>query len=341
MHFGGAATPPNLPTAGAGAWPGGARGGAASRVSCAGRALETLTPCGGRGRAAPVARAVSAGTRLPRREWRVWRGLCRAVRGRVVRRYAPPRAASRVSCAGRALETLTPGGGAGPHPWRERWARGRAYRGGKWRARRGFCAAGALPGGARARGPAVCAAACGESRFLRRKGARNAFLLAALAGGGREAEKKGGRAGGRGPLYACRGTKKIFSVKEILFINERNFFRGAGRTKKARLPGGGGGRREAGGSEGEFFADIGRQVVHLDADLGHGVAVAHGDGAVLDGVEIDRHAQGRADLVLAAVALADGAGFVIVHHEVSGELFVDLGGQAAELVFCRGSTAHL
>ena len=40
------------------------------------------------------------------------------------------------------LETLArSGGGGGPHPWRERWARGRAYRGGSGRMQRGFCRA--------------------------------------------------------------------------------------------------------------------------------------------------------------------------------------------------------
>ena len=47
------------------------------------------------------------------------------------------------------LETLArSGGGGGPHPWRERWARGRAYRGGSGRMQRGFCrlGQGAWPG---------------------------------------------------------------------------------------------------------------------------------------------------------------------------------------------------
>ena len=142
--------------------------GAARRVSCAGRALETLTPCGGRGRAASMARAAGAGTRLPRRERARVAGALPGGRGRVVRRYAPLHAASRVSCAGRALETL--------------------------------------------------------------------FLLAALAGVWARSGKKGGRAGGRGPLYACRGTKKIFSVKEILFINEKKFFSGRGKDEESPPP---------------------------------------------------------------------------------------------------------
>ena len=60
------------------------------------------------------------------------------------------------------LETLArSGGGGGPHPWRERWARGRAYRGGSGRMQRGFCrlGQGAWPGGdsRRVRGDAFLA----------------------------------------------------------------------------------------------------------------------------------------------------------------------------------------
>ena len=174
--------PPGLPTAGAGGWlRNGERGGAARRVSCVLLTLETLArgwpgqtaphgASGGRGDAPAAAGEGACGGGFA--------GLERA------RRYAPLHAASRVSCAGRALETLArSGGGAGPHPWRER------------RARSG---------------------------------------------------KKGGRAGGRGPLYACRGTKKIFSVKEILFINEKKFFSGRGKDeesppslgRRAKQPGG-------------------------------------------------------------------------------------------------------
>ena len=150
--------------------------GAARRVSCAGRALETLTPCGGRGRAAPVARAAGAGTRLPRRE------------------------------------TGARGGASGA----------------------GWC---------EERGPAWGAAGCGEARFLRLSGARNACAGWGCGGGPHpwrerraRSGKKGGRAGGRGPLYACRGTKKIFSVKEILFINEKKFFSGRGKDEESPPP---------------------------------------------------------------------------------------------------------
>ena len=47
-------------------------------------------------------------------------------------------------------------------------------------------------------------------------------------------------------------------------------------------------------------------------------------GLVADGVEVERDAVRRADLVLAAVALADRAGLVVVDHEFLGKLVVEL-----------------
>ena len=168
--------PPNLPTAGAGAGPGGARGWVQRGAFLApeGRSKRSRR-AGGRGRAASMARAAGAGTRLPRRE------------------------------------TGARGGG--------------------------------FAGRERARGLAVCAAACRKPRFLRLSGARNACAGWGCGGGPHpwrerwaRSEKKGGRAGGRGPLYACRGTKKNFSVKEILFINEKKFFSGRGKDEESPPP---------------------------------------------------------------------------------------------------------
>ena len=47
-------------------------------------------------------------------------------------------------------------------------------------------------------------------------------------------------------------------------------------------------------------------------------------GLVADGVEVERDAVRRTDLVLAAVALADRAGLVVVDHEFLGKLVVEL-----------------
>ena len=51
---------------------------------------------------------------------------------------------------------------------------------------------------------------------------------------------------------------------------------------------------------------------------------------VADGLEVKGDAERRADLVLAAIALADGAGLVVVHHELLGKLGVQLHSGARE-----------
>ena len=56
--------------------------------------------------------------------------------------------------------------------------------------------------------------------------------------------------------------------------------------------------------------------------------------------QVHGDAVGGADLVLAAVPLADGAGLVIVHHKVLGQHLLDLLGGGASFLD-RGSTAHL
>ena len=99
------------------------------------------------------------------------------------------------------------------------------------------------------RGPACGAAGCGEARFLRLSGARNAHAVRGAgegrihgASGGREAEKKGAVPEGAGSFMHAGGRKKFFLSKKSFLSMKRNFFRGAGRTKKARLPWGGGRR---------------------------------------------------------------------------------------------------
>ncbi|KAF3806253.1 putative glycine--tRNA ligase [Colletotrichum gloeosporioides] len=70
--------------------------------------------------------------------------------------------------------------------------------------------------------------------------------------------------------------------------------------------------------------DGGDDGVLVAADLLGRVAVAEGDGVVLDGLEVDGDAEGRAELVVAAVALADGRGRV-VHAGGDAELAQLLG----------------
>ena len=62
------------------------------------------------------------------------------------------------------------------------------------------------------------------------------------------------------------------------------------------------------------------QVGDVDACLSHGVALAQGDGIVFERLMVDGDAEGGADLVFPAIALADGTGFVIVAHELLGHL---------------------
>lgn len=59
--------------------------------------------------------------------------------------------------------------------------------------------------------------------------------------------------------------------------------------------------------KGDFFLKKRAQLVAMQPDLLHRIAVADGDGAVFDGIKVHRDAIGRADFVLAAVALADRA----------------------------------
>src|SRR5688572_16412786 len=62
----------------------------------------------------------------------------------------------------------------------------------------------------------------------------------------------------------------------------------------------------------QAVAEVADQIGDRDALLLHGVAVADRDGLVLERVEVDRDAERRPDLVLAAVAPPDRAGVVVV-----------------------------
>ena len=72
------------------------------------------------------------------------------------------------------------------------------------------------------------------------------------------------------------------------------------------------------------------QFADGNANLLHRVAFADGNSVVrrglvvADGRKIDRDAVRRADLVLAAIALADGAGVVVVEHKVAAQILIDL-----------------
>src|SRR5690242_7555355 len=65
------------------------------------------------------------------------------------------------------------------------------------------------------------------------------------------------------------------------------------------------------------------EPVFGNPDLAHRVAITQRDRAVLHGVVIDRDAERRPDLVLAAIAAADRTGLVVVDREVVAERVVD------------------
>ncbi len=64
------------------------------------------------------------------------------------------------------------------------------------------------------------------------------------------------------------------------------------------------------------------------------------DGAVVEGVEVDRDAERRADLVLTAVAAADRAGVVEVDGPLAAERVGDLAGQRREPLVAAAAEAR-
>src|SRR5919112_4529476 len=74
------------------------------------------------------------------------------------------------------------------------------------------------------------------------------------------------------------------------------------------------------------------QALDRNADLLEGVAVAEGDRVVVHRLVVDGDAPGGADLVLAAVALADRAAFVELGGEALAEVGEDLAGLLRQAV---------
>src|SRR6185503_10967361 len=82
----------------------------------------------------------------------------------------------------------------------------------------------------------------------------------------------------------------------------------------------------------ELLAERGHELGNRHANLGHRVALADRDLAVVERCEVDRDAEGRTDLVLTAVAPADRLGLVVRRHEVRPDLRPDLAGKRCEAV---------
>ena len=66
----------------------------------------------------------------------------------------------------------------------------------------------------------------------------------------------------------------------------------------------------------ELVEDQGAEIVDRNAFLGHGVAVAHGDRVVNQGVVIDGDTHRGADGILTAVTLSDGVFLIVLAVEV-------------------------
>ena len=90
----------------------------------------------------------------------------------------------------------------------------------------------------------------------------------------------------------------------------------------------------------QALREVGVQALERHALLAHRVAVAHGDGAVVERVEVDRDAERRADLVLAAVAAADRAGVVEVDVPLAAQVVGDLARDAARAARCATAAAR-
>src|SRR5438093_4442726 len=84
-------------------------------------------------------------------------------------------------------------------------------------------------------------------------------------------------------------------------------------------------------SGGHAVEDGSLDVVEWDAVLGHRIAIADRGRAVLQGLDVDRDAPRRADLVLAPIQLADRRGVVVDRHEVFGEIVAKAVGQLDDL----------
>ena len=74
---------------------------------------------------------------------------------------------------------------------------------------------------------------------------------------------------------------------------------------------------------GNAFEQVHCQIADGQADLGHAVAFADGDGLIIEGLEVDGDAEGGADFVLAAVAATDVGDVVVLGDHVALQGFMD------------------
>ena len=79
--------------------------------------------------------------------------------------------------------------------------------------------------------------------------------------------------------------------------------------------------------------EVAAEVVDGYTLLLHGVAVADGDGVVVEGVVVHGDAEGGSDGILTAIAAADGVLLVVLQHVVMLEEIHDFASLLGEAVF--------
>lgn len=82
----------------------------------------------------------------------------------------------------------------------------------------------------------------------------------------------------------------------------------------------------------DLLCNVRFKLVDLHTLLLHAVTVADGNAAVIFTVKVIRDAERRADLILAAIALADGTRIVKVNGKLLCERIVNLAGLFAQLL---------
>src|SRR5688500_20264472 len=104
-------------------------------------------------------------------------------------------------------------------------------------------------------------------------------------------------------------------------------------------------RRSGGRVSGQLAADVLANAIGRYSLLDQGIAITHGDGVVLDRLAVNRQAERGAHFVLATVAPANGAGFVIkdrgVWTQIGGEIVRER--RQADLLYqwdCSGRDAR-
>src|SRR4029077_329812 len=88
-------------------------------------------------------------------------------------------------------------------------------------------------------------------------------------------------------------------------------------------------------SAAERLSERGHELLDRHAYLAHRVALADRHGAIVDRLEVDRHAERRADLVLTAVAPADRLRLVVRRHEMRPDLRPDVARDGAQALVLR------